>query len=674
MKYVIGVALAALAVGLLVEAFAYTTWTLARATQTRDAALQQSHADDVPRAPVGNHTIAEWPEDRGRTFSESPLFAERVAAGELPPVADRLPEDPLVIVPPEQCGPYGSTWARYATSVGDVSVFQARLAYEGLVRWDAMGREIIPNIAKRWEVSEDGRSFTFWLRRGIRWSDGEPFTADDIMFWYDDVVCNDEFTPVKPMQLQPGDDLAEIEKVDDYTIRVTFSEPNGLFMQQMASGYSYVMVTFAEHYFKQFHPGYVPEEELLEQAQAEGLNRWRALWDARAKYHTNRDMPHLWAWGVETPAPAQPVVFARNPYYWKVDPEGNQLPYIDEMTFDIYDPELINLKAIEGAIGMQLRHIQFEKYPLLKSKQTSGGYRVLEWPNGGSGTLNLGLNLNHPEPVMHDVINDDRFRKALSHAINRQELNNVGYYGLGAPSQCCPPPTSKFYVPEYETAYTEFDPDEANRLLDEIGLDKRDGSGVRLRPDGQPIHIFIDVPNMLGNIQLLELVASHWTNVGVKTDVKILARELFYMRKDGAMHDCAVWWFADEQVPTIDPRWFLPFSTESLQGVGYARWFMSFGESGIEPSGDILKCIQLYRKIMNTPDEDEQIRLFKEIIEYNRKNLWVIALVGRVPAPGIVQNDFRNVPDKAISGWIFRTPGNAAPECFAIEADGGEGP
>jgi peptide/nickel transport system substrate-binding protein len=662
-----GLAAAVLCLVALIELFAYGTWFLSPAGRP-PAEPAASSATASPPQPVPSHSVSEWPAERGRdAFKEAPALQERVARGELPPVAERLPENPLVIEPPEQCGPYGGTWTRFATSVGDIGVFQARLAYEGLLRWDAMGTKVLPNLATRWRISEDGRSFTFWLRKGVHWSDGEPFTADDIAFWYEDIVGYEPMTPVPPRELKPGDHLVEFEKLDDFTIRFTFEEPNGLFLKQMASGFSYVMVTYAGHYFRQFHPRHVAEEGLVVQAKADGLNTWRDLWNKQAKYYTNPDMPHLWAWGVSVPPPAQPVVFERNPYYWKVDPEGNQLPYIDQMTFEIYDPELINLKAIEGAIGMQMRHLGLHNYALFKSRQASGGYRVLEWVSGGGGTLNLGINLNHRDPVLRGVIEDRRFRIALSLAINRNEMNEVGYFGLGKPMQNGPPSTSLYYVREYESAYTEYDPDAANRMLDEMGLDQRDKRGVRLRPDDKPIQLFIDTASMVGNMQLLELVAEYWTAVGVKTDVKILARPLFYQRKAGNMHDVGVWWSADEQEPIIDPRWFLPFTIESIQAVEYARWFQTNGKSGEEPHGPLRRCIDIYRQVAQTPDEQEQIRLFKEIIAINCEHLWVIGTVGDVPWPVIVQDVFRNVPDKAIYGWIFRTPGNTAPECYAID-------
>lgn len=668
LKRILGVGIAGLGLVVLIELFAQATWFLSATSRIPRAERAERAAAPVkPHAPVGHHGVEEWPPARGRdAFREAPALAELVEAGKLPPVAERLPQDPLAIRPPEQCGPYGGTWARFATSVGDIGVFEARLAYEGLVRWDPMGREIWPNLAVRWEVADGGRTYTFWLRRGVRWSDGEPFTADDILFWYEDMLLNQELTPVIPREWRCGDRPVQVEELDDYTIRFRFAEPKGLFLKRLASGLGYNIVGYAKHYWRQFHPRYAPLEELQAQAQAEGVGKWYRLWRKRASYVSNPDRPFLWAWVVRTPAPAQPVVFERNPYYWKVDPEGNQLPYIDRLTFEIYDPELINMKAVEGAVGMQSRHIEFSNFPLFRAKQQSGGYRVLEWINAGGGTLNIALNLNHRDPVMRDIIGDRRFRIALSVAMNRDELNEVGFFGMGMPRQVCPPASSPYYVPEYETAHIQYDPELANRLLDEMGLAKRDRKDIRLRPDGEPIRLFIDMASMSGNAQLMELVAEYWTAVGVKTDLKLLARGLFYQRKAGLMHDVGIWWPSDEQEPTIDPRWFLPYTVESIQAIDYSRWFRTDGAQGPEPPAPIRRCIELYHQIEGETDTRTQIRLFKDIIELNREHLWVIGTIGDIPAAVIVKDDFRNVPDKAIAGWIFRTPGNTAPECYAL--------
>ncbi len=617
--------------------------------------------DRHPTKPVRLHKVGEW--HNGRSFRESPLLLKKVEVGELPPVGERLPKNPLVITPPDQNGPYGGTWTRFANGPRDVGVVESRLAYEGLVRWGPMGRDVIPNLAIRWEIADSGRVYTFWLREGVKWSDGHPCGVDDLMFWYEDVLKNDEITPVIPRDFKRGGEVMGFEIIDSETIRFRFAQPNGLFLQKMASGRSYEMLRYPAHYMKQFHPKYTAIEDLERMSNEAGFDLWKQLFEDKYDWR-NPDIPRLWPWVVVAPPPARPSVLERNPYYWKVDPEGNQLPYIDRMTFEIFDPETINLKAINGEIGMQSRHLMFQNYPLFMEGRKNGDYRVVHWLNGSGGTNNIALNLNHKDPVMRKLIHDHRFRKALSLALDRDELNEADFFGIGKPRQASPPPTSPFYDAAYESAYIEYDPEESIRLLGEMGL-KRDDDGMLLRPDGKPLFLYIETSSQ--NNRVLELVAGYWKDVGVNAEVKDEARQLFYERKRGMMHDVGVWGGADEQIAVLDPRWLIPFSDESIQGVDYARWYSTDGKRGEEPTGDIRRVIELFWEIERTADVDGQIRLMKEIIDLNRKNLWVIGTVGEVPTFYLVKNSFRNVPEVAMDGWSFRTPGNTAVECYAIE-------
>ena len=626
-----------------------------------------SSGSSETRLGVGLHSVAEWPPDRGRDFKESPMLSELVDQGALPAVGERLPEDPLVIVPPEQMGPYGGTWTRLASGPKDIGILEARLAYDGLVRWGPMANEILPNLAVRWTIEDSAKTFTFWLRRGVRWSDGHPFTADDIQFWHEDVLLNKEITPVIPRDFKREGQALTFEKIDDYTVRFRFASPNGLFLQAMASGRGYEMVRHAKHYMKNYHPRYTPKEKLLAMAAERGFDLWSKMYDDTWRWR-NMGTPRLWPWILKDPPPARPAVLVRNPYYWKVDPDGNQLPYIDRMTFDIYDAETINFKAINGEMGMQSRHLKLQNYPLFMEGRQKGGYRVNHWISPGMGNNAIALNLNHPDPVIKHIYHDRRFRIALSHAIDRDELSEADYFGKAEPRQIAPLKTSPYYVEGMAEDYIEYNPAISNRLLDEMGLPEKNDAGMRLRPDDDPIIIRLETTSL--DDRGLELISGYWTAVGIRTEIKEEARQLFYERKKGLLHDGGIWGAGNGQSPLVDPRWHIPFSDESIHAVDYARWFRTDGKRGEMPPPDIVKCIELYREIERTPDEAEQVRLYKEILALNRKNLWVIGTVGSLPSIFVVRDDFRNVPDVAMGGWIFRTPGNTAMECYSIQPEG----
>jgi len=651
-----------------VEVFASITWSLSGAGTVDLSTLASVEAPHRhPTKAQALHTISEWPADRPRTFQEAPQWALQVAAGELPPVAERLPANPLIITPPQQLGPYGGTWRRYATGPSDVGILEARLAYDGLVRWDPMAQEVLPNLATHWDIEEEGRSFTFHLRQGVRWSDGHPFSADDILFWYNDVLQDMDITPVIGIAYRHGGELMQVDKLDQHTVRFRFAEPNGLFLKQLASGFSYTIVSFAAHYLKQFHRNYVPEEQLGRMARDSGRDLWFQLFNDKREWR-NPDMPRLWAWVCTEPPPARPARFSRNPYYWKVDPEGHQLPYIDDVTFDIYDVETINLKVINGEVGMQSRHVNTADYPLFMANQQSGDYKVYHWIDGGDGTMSLSVNMNHKDPVLREIFSDHRFRIALSHALDRESLNEANFFGLGQPRQVAPPAVSEWYVEAYEKAYIDFAPEISARLLDEMGLDKRNSDGIRLRPDGKPLRIYLEMSSTgAGLSQLFEMIAADWTDVGVLTKVKMSARQLFKQRRDARLSDVCMWGGAGEIIPVLDPRWFIPYNSSSFYGLDFAQWYLTGGRKGVEPPAPMLKALSLFGDLQRTMDEDERIEIFKEIIEISRQNLWVIGGVGAIPQIFIVHNSFRNVPKVAVACWPLRTPGATAPECYAID-------
>ncbi|MBT4136945.1 MAG: ABC transporter substrate-binding protein [Candidatus Latescibacteria bacterium] len=670
---------------LMVEVLGYVTWALTprdkasleRALRFEREMARNGQSDrttqaetlfsetDPPRPKVGTHSVGEWPANNGRDFAQAPELDKLVSGGALPPVSERLPENPLVIIPPEQNGPYGGTWTRFGNGPQDVGILEARLAYDGLVRWDAMSREILPNLAVRWHISADSQTYTVWLRKGVRWSDGHPCTVDDIVFWYDHVLRNAELTPVVPRDFKRGGEVMQLVKLDDYTVRFHFKEPHGLFLYALASGRGYEMLGYPAHYLQQYHAAFVPQANLEKMAQDAGLDLWNKLFDDKRDWR-NIEMPRLWPWLIKEPPPARPVVLERNPYYWKVDPDGNQLPYIDRMTFEIYDAETINFKAINGEIGMQSRHLMFTNYPLLMENRKKGGYRVLHWTPGNGGDLAILPNLNHKDPVMRAILEDHRFRKALSLAIDRDEINEVGYFSVGTPRQMAPPKASDFYSSTYEIAYVEHDLDRANALLDEMNLVKRDPRGVRLMPNGKPLKLSLESATVRGGAVLL-LVVDHWRQLGIDADVKDLARQLWQQRVHGKLHDVTAWGSSDEQIPLLDPRWLMPDNRDAFHAPGYGRWFNTDGKGGEEPPPELKACMAIFREIERTSDRAEHIRLFKKIIALNEKYLWTIGLIGEIPAIFVVKNSFRNVPDNAVTGWMFRTPGNTAVECYAIE-------
>ncbi len=597
-------------------------------------------------------------------FSEAPQLAELVERGELPPLEERLPEEPLVVMPTEEMGKYGGDWRTIVLGVADNAWLQRTVDYEGLVRWAPDFNTVVPNLAKSWEITDEGRTFTFYLRRGVKWSDGEPFTADDIVFWYEDILLNEDLTPTLPKWLTTDEQPVEVEKVDDYAVRFKFTQPNGLFLQRLA-GIDGLGMIVPKHYMKQFHPKYTPEEKLEEMVKEEQLTDWFSLFGNKDTWWLNPERPTLFAWRSINILGAGPrYIWERNPYYWKIDPDGNQLPYLDRVVFDIVEnAEVALMKALNGEIDMHSRHFNImQNYTVLAEGREKGDYRFFTLKPTSMNTMIIAFNLNQEDPVLREIFNEKKFRFAMSLAINRQEIIDLVYLGMGEPWQAAPLRESAFYHERLAKAYTEYDPAKANELLDEIGL-KRGPDGWRLRPDGKPLSVTIEVVTGIDPawIDACELIKKYWEDVGVKTAIKPEDRSLFYTRKATGETEVTIWGGDGGMEVLLEPRWYFPFSAESNYAPLWQLWYNSGGKSGEEPPEEVKKQMQLYDEILRTVDFDKQKSLMKQILDIDADNLYVIGISTKPPGYGIVKNNFRNVPEEMFSAWLYPDPAPTNP-------------
>ncbi|HEY2616930.1 MAG TPA: ABC transporter substrate-binding protein [Acetobacteraceae bacterium] len=610
------------------------------------------------------------------TYHEAPALADQVKAGKLPPVEQRLPEQPLVVPVVEKVGEYGGVWRRAFLGPADANNY-VRVAYDGLFRFTPDGSEIEPKIALGAKSSPDFKVWTILLRKGARWSDGVPFTADDIVFWYKDILLNKDLMPALPTWMQNSDGTAaKVEKIDDYTVQFTYDRPATLFVSEIAnqdgSDQSYAMFQPA-HYLKQFHPSYTPKEQIDRLAQAGSYRAWTELFAAKATPYQNPERPTMAAWMSVTRVSDPVFTLRRNPYYIGVDKAGNQLPYIDEVRFTYFaDQQALNLAAIAGDFDMQARHILMTNYPVLKEQEKTGKYHVLIWPTFGGSDAVIAINTTYTaDPVIGKLMATHDFRVALSYAINRDEIKESVFLGLGEARQAVPAPSHPYYPgKEWAEKYTEYNPDLANKMLDALGLTKRDPQGIRLMENGKPATIEISVVPAFGAWpDVAQLVARNWQEVGIRTVVQIRERALHTNMRLANQLMTEIWNEDTTAFPftggaKFDPR-NSPLQTLTM-GPLYYRWLSSNGKEGVEPVEPLKRIMQLIDTARSV-GHDGQVKAAQELFRIWADNLFEIGTVGLTPMVQgvvVVNSKMHNVPTTIGNDWPLRTPGNARTEQF----------
>jgi peptide/nickel transport system substrate-binding protein len=594
-------------------------------------------------------------------WQEAPMLAQKVSRGELPPVEERLPEEPVVITPVSETGVYGGDWRRIAVNPLDMSL-TSRLGYEAFVQWDRSGKKAVPGVMQSWKMEDEGRTFIFHLRKGLRWSDGAPFTSADILFCFNDVFGNQDLFPVYPDWMVVGGERGKVTAPDTWTVRFEFASPYGLFLENLA--FRTIQCWFPKHYLQRFHIAFNEAEKLREMAHDENFDYWFQLFHQKANQLDNPDCPTIRPFQLHTGPPATRWLAVRNPYYWKVDPEGNQLPYIDRITFAVVqNGEILNFKAMAGEVDFQARHIDAANFPLFMENRKKGGYRVMTDP--ASGPVVIYLNQHSHDPVMRQLLCDRRFRIALSVAIDRAELIDLIYTGMAQPARGVAGPFDPYYLPEFEEKYIEYNPDQARRLLDEIGLPAGD-DGMRCLPDGKPfrkiMHVF---PSEAGNnADLWQLVADYWREAGLDFVVKIDNFSLSQLQVRNGNSD--FWAYATAGMHwVLDPMWYVPWNSTSYFAPLYGQYQASGGRSGIKPPPEYQRLIDWYLELRATIDPDRKMKLGRNILRQWAEECYTIGIV-RQDLVTLVSNRFHNVPEQLIHSYRVLTPGYIGIEQFYI--------
>ncbi|NYE74313.1 ABC transporter substrate-binding protein [Microlunatus parietis] len=604
------------------------------------------------------------------SVKESPMLAERVEAGDLEPLAERLPKEPLVVEVAE-LGSYGGTWRSFTQGPGDTAAFQRIAGYEPLLRKDPMVTQNLPGVATAVEASDDATTFTIRLREGLRWSDGEPLTADDLMFVVQDVAGNPDLNPTPPKWLSQDGKLAQAEKVDDYTVKLTFAQPNGLFLD-LATHYI-DLVAAPKHYASRFHPKYNDKAE--QEAKDAGFETWTDYYDGQVNEWESVDCPVLNAWKVTTPlGEGNSVELERNPYYWKTDPEGRQLPYIDKLSYAVVmDPEVMVLKTTSGEVDLMYRHVNVPaNKPVFAKSREESGYQISDLTPTSMNTMCVALNLANKNKDHRELYQNKDFRIGLSHAIDRQELITAVWQRQGEPWQAAPTKNSIYYDEEFAKQYTEFDVDTANEHLDKAGIAARDGDGFRTLPNGKNLTITLDVAQAMFSewSAAAAIIKNMWKAVGIRLNVNAIDRTLFSERVGNEANETdACVWSGDggAAVEIVEPRWYFPFSSQSFWATPWAEYFASDGASGEKPIDAALQQMELYWQLEKTPDQKAREDLYRQIIAIAKEQFWVIGIAS-APAPYVVINNrLKNVQTPIPDTPVYYTPAHANPPTWFIQ-------
>ena len=589
----------------------------------------------------------------GLEYKEVASLQADVAGGKLPPVGERVPAEPAIATLDNP----GRSGGEIRTLFGRTKDIRLMTVY-GYARLVGYTSDFTlqPDIAKAIEV-EDGRIFTIRLRAGHRWSDGHPFTAEDFRYFWEDMATDPTISPLGPDNIFVVEGkLPAFEVIDPQTVRYTWEKPNPYFLPALAAPRPPFIYRPA-HYLKQFHAAHTPETKLKARVTKAKQRDWRALHFKRDRPYRcdNPDYPTLQPWRNTTKPPSERFIFKRNAFYHRVDQNGVQLPYIDQVTATISSGDLIPAKVGTGDADLQARSLAFKNYTFLKNGEKRNDYKVRLWRSGKGAHVALYPNLNVRDKTLRKVVRDVRFRRALSMGIDRTEINQVVFFGLALEGNNTVLPESPLYDDDFRQRWTEFDVDAANELLDEMGLTERTSDGVRKLANGEKLEIIVETPGEdQDQTDVLQLIRDSWKKIGISLFIKPSRREVMRERVKTGTTAMSVFFGLDNGLvsPESSPREFVPSNEDQLQWPLWGRHFATVGQAGEEPDmPEAERLVELFKTWTGTIDSDAREEVWNEILEINADQMFSIGVVAGVPQPVAVSNKLQNVPEEGVFNW-----------------------
>lgn len=592
----------------------------------------------------------------GLSPAETPALKDKVAAGTLPPVAERLPKAPLVVdlsARGRSFGRQGGTLRTLAARPRDLR-FVTVFSYARLVGYNEKF-ELTADLLQSFDV-EEGRRFTFTLREGHKWSDGKPFTTEDFRYYWEDIANNKDLSPSGPPEIFYVDgELATFEVLDAQRLRFSWSKPNPRLLPHLAQPRP-VFIYAPAHYLKAFHARYTDAARLKAVVEAAKLRGWAALHNRKDDPYENLnvDMPTLGPWKVVTGGNAPVYFFERNPFYHRVDGEGRQLPYLDRWAVEIAASSLFAAKANAGEVDFLSRGLSMADAPVLKEGEKANGYKTLLWPLARGSAYALYPNLNVTDPVWRALNRDKRWRQALSMAIDRKILNNALLFGLGHATTNEPMPGSRLAM-RGQAETMRFDPKRANALLDDLGLTARDAYGMRKLSDGRLAEVLVEVDGEATDmIDALQLIGETWRECGIKLIIKPQERTILRNRLYAGQTIMVAAEGLENAIPTpqMPPRELAPLEQNHYAWPKWGQFVETKGKAGEPPDLPAARrLIELYDVWRTAPDEATREAAWHDMLHINRDELFVIGTVHGQMQPIVINARLRNVPTKGVYSW-----------------------
>jgi peptide/nickel transport system substrate-binding protein len=591
-------------------------------------------------------------------YSESPLLSKMVKNGKLPPVESRLPQTPRVIDFAGrnlEIGKFGGTLKMLMARAKDARQMTV-YGYARLLIYKPKTFEFQPDILQSFDVIQ-GKKFIFNLRPGHKWSDGHPFTAEDFRYWWEDVANNPKLSPVGPPKVMKVDGkLPQFRILDNLSIQYEWEKPNPDFLAALA-GASPLYIYRPAHYMRQFHENFTANSELQKLVTTAKQRNWAALHNKMDNLYRNDniDLPVLQPWVCISKSSSNRLRFKRNPFFHRIDPKGQQLPYIDEFIFSIASNKLISAKTGTGEVDLQARYLRFDDYTFLKKGEDRSPYSTRLWTTAKGSHLALFPNLNHKNKVLRSIMQDVRFRRALSMAVNRYEINQVIYYGLAIEGNNTVLPESPLYKPYYRSQWAQLNLKSANQLLDDMGLIKRDSRGIRLLPDGNPLNLIIETAGeSTEQTDILELIHDSWLKIGIKIYSKPSQRNVFRNRIFSGETAISIWSGIENGLASANssPAEFAPTTQQLLQWPKWGQHFETGGKAGQIPNDPFaMELLKLYRDWRAEPVFAKRKDIWEKVLDIHTEQVYSIGLIAGVLQPVVVSNNLKNVPIKGIYNW-----------------------